>query len=400
MNRYTHGMATDFYNNVSIQMVGDDTSPLAKELIQKSVFLQAAFSLNLSRIIAPGAPDVNTDSLGELWQSVRPLNGKYTFEIATVLPSYLPSFDDAQEYIACVDGAELLITSRMLRCYISETAEHCTPLQYYLVHRLALKHLVEQKKLTHIHPVPLRTFVTKRFEVSGDNAEQIIQNHFSSWVREFVGNLSRLVDSIRAASPAATRHVMPQSSTPFLSVFWVYVQGADDKSEIAQFAGDMPTAAFRPLSNLDTEGVRRAEAYFANGSAIAIQESSLALAQSYLHYGYFGLSLVQVCIACEAVLARTYETFLLSRGVSKTKYADAERDITFSQLLNLHLAAARDLSTLTDRENILSRMNWARKCRNDVVHKGELQQVVTSSEVESAIEAARSLVQFLTPKTN
>lgn len=45
---------------------------------------------------------------------------------------------------------------------------------------------------------------------------------------------------------------------------------------------------------------------------------------------------------------------------------------------------------------MLERLNWARRCRNDVVHEGGLQQTVTVQEVENAIDSASELVQFLT----
>jgi hypothetical protein len=283
----------------------------------------------------------------------------------------------------------------MLRCFFSEPDAAENPLQYFLVHRCALDHLRQQKRLSHIHPVPLRTFVTKRFRAKGRSAEKLVQNSFYSWVNAFVRELSRLLDAIRASSPKDAKHLLPQLAATFLPVFWIHVKGDQEKTAIAQFAGDMPSAAFRSLSGLDDDSVQRVHRFLRTDSAIPVHESALGLATTFLHYGYLGLALVQVCIACESVLAKVYESFLLERGVSRNKYADAARDITFSQLLNLHLAAARDLSKLSNRDDILARLNWARKCRNDVVHKGDLQQSVTGREVQAAIEAAKELIEFI-----
>ncbi|MEX0792826.1 MAG: hypothetical protein WD045_06790 [Pirellulaceae bacterium] len=395
-------MPKEFYKNVAIQMVGDDESPVAPKLIEKSVYLQTAFSLNLARIIGPAATDIETAQLGPLWDDVPSVSGQYTFEIATVLPYYLPNFEDMPDYVVRVGDTDLVVSSRMLRCFYSQEGSEENQLQYYLVHRCALDNLLQQKPLTHIHPVPLRTFITKRITVDATNAEQAIQANFYSWVREFVIDLSRFLDSIRAASPKDAKHLLPQSATPFLSIFWICVSGNNNKIGIAQFAGDVPSAAFRSLSTLDRDSVARVHEFLATGAAIPVHESALALANTYLHYGYLGLALVQTCIACESVLAQIYETFLTSRGVSKTKYAEAERDITFSQLLNLHLAAARDLSKMEDRGGTLNRLNWARRCRNEMVHKGALQQNVTTQEVADAINSAARLIKFLLadPGTN
>lgn len=388
-------MTKEFYNNVTIQMMGDDETPVSNELIDATLFFQCAFSLNLARIVAAAEPEINKANLGHLWGDVLPRDGKYAFEIATVLPYYLPSLGDDSEYMVKVDGHPLVVSLRMLQCFFSEAGNQSDPLQYFLVHRRGLPNLMDQKQFIQAHPVPLRTFVIKPFEVEGTNAEQILQENFLPWVKEFAEDISQLLDAMRAASPKDAKHLLPQAGTPFLPVFWVCVRGEDNKTGIEQFAGDMPSAAFRSLTKFDEEAIARVHEYLADGASITVQESALALATTYLHYGYLGLSLVQVCIACESALAQCYESFLTSRGVSKTKYKDAERDITFSQLLNLHLAAARDLTQLQDRENILSRLNFARNCRNDMVHKGQLERQVTSEEVKRAIDAARALIEFL-----
>ncbi len=388
-------MSKDFYNNITIQMAGDDQSPLFDDLIEKTSFIQSASSLNLADIIAPAENHMDTSKLGHLWGDVAPQDGKYTFEIATVLPYYLPDFEKCPEYSVTIDEAEIFVSSRMVKCFYTKDASSPSPLQYYLVHRLALGDLISKQGLLYTHPVPLRSFVTKRYYMEGTSAEEIIQNNFYSWVRHFVNDLSCLLDSVRTASPKDTKQLLPQMATTLLPMFWISVKGANEKVAVAQFAADLPTAAFRSLSNLDKSGVKRARSFLAGSNAIPIHDSALGLATTYAYYGYLGLALVQVCIACESVLAQAYEKFLTSRGVSKTKYAEAERDITFSQLLNLHLAAIKDLSKLEGHEKILSQLNYARRCRNDVVHKGSLQQVVTANEVDNAIDAANKLKQVL-----
>ena len=120
-----------------------------------------------------------------------------------------------------------------------------------------------------------------------------------------------------------------------------------------------------------------------------VYDSALVLANTFCKHGNLGFALVQVCVACESVLAESYERYLLSRGVSKKKYKDAEKDITYSYLLNLHLAVFKDLNELEGSEKILDRLNWARKCRNDVVHEGKVKQDVKSSEVIESIESAK-----------
>ena len=237
--------------------------------------------------------------------------------------------------------------------------------------------------------------MAKRFSARCRSAELAVQEHFYSWISEFMISLSHALDAIRAANKDTAKHLLPQSATPSLPIFWICVIGNNNCIKAEQFGVDVPSAAFRSLDSLDQEAVKRVHKFVANNTAISTHESSLALARTYLYYGYNGLAIVQVCIACEAVLAQMYESFLASRGVSKKKYNNAVRDISFSQLLNLHLPVARDLVKLDNHEAILCKLNWARKHRNDMVYKGSLQQAIRADEIESAIEAATSLIEFL-----
>jgi hypothetical protein len=384
------------YNNVSVRFLPDDETPFDESLGGKSVFFTAAFSLNLAVVIVPAAPDLKKDeSLGELWHDIKPDNGVYTVDIATILPYYLPSFDGKPEHAFRVGGSELVVSSRMTRCFFSESQAATDELQYYLCHLLAVRSLREQRQFDSFHPVPLRSFIAKRFQCQAEAAERMVQQHFPVWLDQFVREISALIDAVRTASPRDAKHLLPQLSTPSLPIFWVSIEGADGKRGIQQFGGDVSVAAFRSLNNLDAQAVTAVDTYLRSGAKVPVHESSLALSHTFCHYGYLGLALVQVCVACESVLAEAYRQFLTARGVSNHKYHEQKRDITFSQLLNLHLASMRDLRQLPNHDNVLSTLNWARRCRNDVVHEGALQQIVSPAEVANAINAAETLVNFI-----
>ena len=273
---------------------------------RKSIFFRAAFSLNLGRVIGPAAPDLDTQALGELWQDVPSIDGVYNFEIATVLPFYLPDFEGKPEFAIGLPDSELIFSSRMIRCFYSEEGNNPCPLQYYLCHRLAVNNLQDQKRLTHIHPVPLRTFVSKRVSARCRSAESAVQEHFYSWINELIITLSHVLDAIRATSKGTAKHLLPQSATPSLPVFWICVIGDNNCIKAEQFGVDLPSSGFRSLDSLDQESVNRVHELVANNTAISTHESSLALARTYLYYGYDGLAIVQICIACEAVLAQIF----------------------------------------------------------------------------------------------
>lgn len=288
----------------------------------------------------------------------------------------------------------------MLRCYYSTPGSEPTPLKYYLVHRLALRSLIDQKRLRHIHPIPLRGFVAKRFKAHGDHPDSIVKASFNGWVREFVGQIARIVDSMRVASPNNAKHLLPQPASQFLPAFWISVTGDAGKSEVSQFVGNVQQSSLRPLTDFDADAVENTQRLLANHTAVPLDEASLALATTFAFYGYLGLALVQVSVACESVIAKAYEAFLVGRGVSRRKYRDAERDISYSQLLNLHLAAFCDLSRLPDHQSTIDCLNWARNRRNEVVHQGDVQEMVSHQQVTNAIDAAKRLILYVKQNMN
>jgi hypothetical protein len=383
------------FRNVTIQLVADDTSPIEESVAKKSFFLQHAFKLREDMVVAPAAPElVKDESLGHLWSDVSARNGQYVFEIATSLPFFLPSLRGKPEYSICVRDSELVVSSRMVQCYF--TSEKHTPLKYFLAHRFAVQAVREKWHLEGLHPVPLRTFISKRFATVGDDAEQLIQSKLYEWVSEFTVDVSHLVDAVRCADPEQAESY---PLLPPLSLFWLVVQGEGQSGKdlaLAQFALDLRDTGFRSVSNFEEQKAKTLEDFASSVGPIPVPEGSLSLAKALERHGRLGLALLEVCTACEAVLAQAYRQFLIERGVSKKKYREVEQDITYSQLLNLHLATMFDLAKLpTEMTSALARLNWARSRRNEYVHDGQFKKDVDRDLVREAISAAENLVSFV-----
>ena len=383
------------FNNLTVQLLGDDDTPLDPSLLSRSVFLQSATSFNYSRIVGEATERFAKDpSLGHLWSDVPSKDGAFEFELATVLPYYLPTFTRKPEFTVSIGGSDLIVCSRMLRCFYSRADTAVDALEYFLVHRCGLPRLIESQGLIHVHPVPLRTFVTKRFSCQSDNAEEAIQAHFLDWMDKFLSEIASLVDSVRVAGPPEVRHLFPHLARPSFPLFWLLVQGNNAHGS-AQFCGDLPQHAFRPVHDLDQSAVDRLHAYLSGARYVAVHRAALSLARTYVHYGSLELAILHVCIASEAALGQVYKTYLLSRGVSKTKYDEAEPDIGFSALLNLHLYSACDINKLLDHEDVVGSINWARRTRNDIMHRGAARVALKRPDVDRTIEAAESLIAFL-----
>jgi hypothetical protein len=381
--------------NIGVQLTTDE-SPLEAGMENWSGFLTVAHRLNLGSVIGNAEAGLYANSKQqELWADLKTKNGGYIFELATELPFYLPTMGRKHEYLINLGMAELFVSLRMVRALVGKGVPHEDGLKYVLVHRLGLRSLIEQGKHEDLHPLPIKTFISRKFTCQSASAQEAIQSNFLVWRGELISQIEHLIDAMRATNPEAAKFLGPQPSLAFYPIFWLRATGADEKSRCAQFLGGFEFGTFTPQSDIKAEDSERLKNFLKTPEAISSGDHALALARTFCNFGHYELSIVELCVACEITLSQKYWLFLEKRGVSKSKFEDNKNEITFSQLLNVHLFGIRDLSTLANSENILGTINWARKIRNDVVHKGKLKKRLNAKRVTEAIDAAEKLLAFL-----
>ncbi|HSA80317.1 MAG TPA: hypothetical protein VLE23_05810, partial [Geminicoccaceae bacterium] len=86
-----------------------------------------------------------------------------------------------------------------------------------------IKELLTQNIAT-IHPLPLRTFVTRRFNVKAASAEQAVQDEFHDWRNHLLREISGLIDAMMAASFENARRLFPQFAGPSFPMFWLGIE--------------------------------------------------------------------------------------------------------------------------------------------------------------------------------
>jgi hypothetical protein len=384
------------FHHITVKFVPDIETGFNKSVIDKSLFLKAAYSLDASRIVAPLSPDIKKDeSLGHLWHDVTPTEKGYTFELATELQYYLPNLKSNAEFILNVEGNDLFICNRMVRAFTGQGYPKNAELKYFLTHQLALPSIQVPEAAHGLYPIPIKTFISRQFISTSKTAEDAVDMNFIAWREELIGNISKLVDAFRSADPQRSKHLLPLSAISSFPIFWLVICGTNGKLACEQFAGEVGLAALRPLLNIEDKSVERIENILKDKYPITPYEVSLGLANTFNHYGYCNLALIHLCTACETLLSTKLRLFLQSKGISKNhldKYFD---DITFSQLLNLHLPSFGELTKLNDYQEILGKLNWARQRRNEIVHLGVPKTEVSTREINEAIEAATVLFKYL-----
>lgn len=381
--------------NVGIKLAVGET-PVEAGIENYSKFLRVGHSFNLGHVIGNAAPELYAGlNYSELWADLKPKEGLYSFELATELPFYLPTVEGKHEYLIKVGESELFVCLRMVRAFCGNGLPQEDGLKYILCHRLALPSLIDLGKHGEFHPVPIRTFICRRFSCHAASAQEAIQNNLISWRGEFVSQIVHLIDAMRVTDSEAAKFLTPQPSLAFYPFFWLMAIGEGEQTRCEQFLASFERGTFIPQSDIKANQLERLKKLLEKPEAVLSDDHALALARTFCNFGHFELAVLEVCVACEIALSQKYWLFLKERGVSNTKIKDNKKEITFSQLLNVHLFTMRDLSAFVDSEKILGALNWARNVRNDVVHEGKPEQELNVKNVTDVINAAESLLAFL-----
>ncbi len=384
------------FNHVTVKLIHDE-SDFDQNLLEESLFLQIVVPLNLSRVVAQLAPETKKDeSLGSLWSNIKPSKDGYVFEIATKLPYFLPNYEDKSEFLLNIDDKKYFICNRMVQIFYDEGFPDNDGYRYYISHIKGLEGLANGKIFTNAHLNHLKTFISRRFVGKGSNAEDLIEKNFISWRDEFISDVAFLVESIRTTSPEPIKHLLPHASIASYPIFWIAIQGEDPKTiGCEQFTGDLNSVALRPQHNLDSEAATKLNTILSGKTILPPHLLPLDLADTFCHYGYLELSIIQVCISLETYLSGRLRENLLKKGMSQNHLKTYFDDVTFSQLLNLHLPSFVEITQLAEYKDIFGKINWGRRRRNKLLHLGGAEENITKEDTNSLIDATKKLIRFV-----
>lgn len=375
------------YNPVTIRLAHEDSAPVPDDLIQRCLFLQYAFRMNLGVVVGPAARDMEVaPEVGATLSDILPdTSGDLYFDLASVLPACLPRLNGQSDYRVHVGDRELVVSLRMTQAFVPPKSGQGDDLDYALVHREGLTSLRKSAMVDcgPIHPIPLGTFISTRFVAQGSNANMVLRENLYLWQSAFAEAVAGLLEGLRVVDPKSGK-------------FHAAKGGSEGSIGCSQFTGDIGLAAFRSMADLDQEQCKSLQQTLKLHSEPPTDKIALGLAQVFLHQGNLGLACVQASIACETVLAQKFRNFLKNRGVSTKKIDDAWRDTArFSQLLNIHLHTMCDLTGLSDARCVIAKVDAGRRHRNDVVHEGSIRRDISPCDVEAIVCAAEELIRFV-----
>lgn len=382
-----------------------DQETLPEEAYGATVFVRKAFQLKYDLFLGPrGAIQ---DEQEPLWPGATPgHNGTYQFEIGAELPFVLPELGGPENvFPGRGHSPGFVLVNRMVRAYYGGGVPNGEGLQYLLGHLRAVAQVTDDGGLGDHFPIPMRSFLARKFRGRGASAHAVLERSLAGWVKTFVRELGDLVDAYRMADVESLRMISPVRSSSALVGMWLAVDSEETGGYTGchQLAEDFGEAAFIPRHGVTPEAEALIDQALRSGHPPYAHKAALASAYTSAHYGDYPRATVDLSTACESFLMHEVWPMVkdraLSRGVTDGEVArlfgDDGSKLTYDRLLNYHLFDVLDVSALAGPGGALEALNWARVVRNQVVHSGRPRTAIVEAQVSRALEAAKALINFV-----
>jgi len=335
-------------------------------------------------------------SLGVLFSDVpTPDDGRFLLELGVVLPDLLPNYKGQPEYSLLVKNEQgerdVCLSNVMARLrYVRD--EH-------LLHALIPRRAIPQVRDGKVEFIPkdssvelLRSFATCRYEIEGTNAEEAFEMYCESSIHDLIERLNRILKALPFVDVAPGRvYSMAYSRASLPSFYFIIKGGSPDKLGHGWISPHVGRTMLNP-PDLPLDQAARLSDYLSGAATPDEVEAILHSVQSYVDAGVIEYVLLLSVIAAEVATQQFVQKQLLRSQVSKKKLEEAEKDLTYSMMLNIVLFAVTPDSHKPDKD-LLGKMNRARSLRNAYMHTGEIPKNL--DEVVELYHLTKQFVEYL-----
>ncbi|MCA8935545.1 MAG: hypothetical protein KDB68_05015 [Planctomycetes bacterium] len=395
------------FNQVAIKL--NDAShgggkPIPPALYEDRIWLRAAVKLDRSVVIG-NLKEGNQRTPESIPQWPSPRDGKRVrFEIGTELPVYLPNRNDEWEYEIEHAGNQMLVANRMVKYRFTTAEDEMSGYQHFVAHHHFLPEITKKALGNTVFVDPMRTFVSMPFYVDEGSSNAVFESKFWKWSDKLLAGANAMLDAIRVCSANEQDFHLNTNSRPiFVVAAWLEGELVPGQIECHQVAGNVFEAALLPTSGFTPDQWKRVDAILSDQENLKRGDVALSQAKTFKRFGYLDLAVIHLCVAAESLLGAKYEQHLLSNGVPERSIRDRIREIsTLSLLLSVHTYLFVDLGADQRALDAVKALNWARDCRNKVVHRGDSQREIDENRLNGAIhglEYLRTLVGENTSET-
>ncbi len=302
-------------------------------------------------------------------------NGTYYLELGVTLPDLLPTINCQFGYKIPIGstrhGANFLcISNQMVRvnCYRESRLMHVLAPEQCL-HRIH-EHGVQVDSNPPYQV--LRTTVSMRFSIAASSVDRV----FDIFLEQCAEDLAIALNNFLAAYLTVNSVSYYTHSTAFdarsFDVLYFAVFGGDRSSaRVGRLALHLGKMALNP-ADISGEAYAQMLEYMSGKREPDSVNLMLVEAKNSYKSGLLRAALLQIVVATEMSVARFIHEEYLNAGVSQTKWNEAKKDLSYSQMLNLHLFALAPPDFRPDQE-ILGQLNLARRLRNEFMHEGKFE---------------------------
>lgn len=375
------------------------TPELASEplLVEKSWMLSGVSSYYDLRGYFMMAHGLTKDaSLGVHFSDVpTPEDRRFQLELGVILPDLFPNYTDNSEYCLSIKTEaghrEVCFSNVMARLRFVQDEN--------ILHALIPRRAIPKVREGQVKFIPkdagvelLRTFATCRYEIEGTNAEDAFETHCESCIHDLIERLNRILKALPFVDVAPGRVYSMAYSRASLSSFYFILKGdSDEKFGHGWISSHVGRSMLNP-PNLPPEQSQLLSDYLTGTANPDEVEAFLHSAQSYLDAGIIEYVLLLIVIAAEVATQRFVHERLLLSQVPKKKLQEADKDMTYSMMLNIVLYAVTNDDQKPDRD-LVGKMNRARGLRNAYMHTGELPK--NHTEVVELFDMTKRYVAYL-----
>jgi hypothetical protein len=323
--------------------------------------------------------------------------GTFLIELGAILLDRLPSPNSDQEYALSVsndrgeDSKGLFFSNQLVKVSFLSEGDPC----HLICPLYRLPEIRERKTVAppDAHIEYLKTAVTARYEIAGEDAEDALATHIENCVLDFIFRINRVLAAHLLVAPEEFGILTPSYDYGSFDYLYLFTCGADESKIRAERLGLtlFRTTLVGPRYN--AEQTATLHEYLTGERQPDDVSRLMRSAKSYIEGGILHLALLQLTIAAELATTRYVHTEYLRRGVSKSKLDDRKAEITFGIMLNIEVTALAPSENKPDRQ-LLGRIDRIRNLRNELMHSGRFS--TSQEELRELYNATKHYVRFLT----
>jgi hypothetical protein len=312
-------------------------------------------------------------AIGRLFHAQLPLDtGGYDVELGLVLPGWLPNPPGSPDWtISVPDRSDRL--NPLTLCFSNQMlgVRYSSPegVRQVVVPSFASAKAVELGVPDYCPPEVLRTMVSGRFHLPGDDAEAALEQGLDAAADRFVGAINRVIDAhLLMAKPEwpLLFFAVDRSSVEY---FYLLVRGRDDTPFGVHRAALSAYRVMRVPGAYTPEEQTRFLQHVADESVERLAHRFLSAGLTSIESGLLEVALLQLVIAGEIGTSHTAEALLGAHDVSASKRKNYGKELTYSELLNIILVSLTP-ADMKPAPEVIGTLNWGRDARNDLMHRG------------------------------